>query len=191
MAYKCECLFVCVILHLQPLHTDLDPSWTSSSDPITPSLRLKYLSPRSISPSYSTPCSSQSAMLYCTMCRQNLQYKCKESHKVWIVCAVEFKSRNSNWRGSIAFLCMRFYCDVVVLHFKSHCVYNRRGSNLFLMIFPWKSGSRILIYILHAVVWMPTDRERGNLFIERRDINLGLLQCALPPKAGWQMPTRS
>lgn len=27
-----------------------------------------------------------------------------------------------------------------------------------------------------------------NLFIERRDINLGLLQCALPPKAGWQMP---
>ena len=33
-------------------------------------------------------------------------------------------------------LCLRFYCDVVVLHFKSHCVYNRRGSNLFLMIFP-------------------------------------------------------
>ena len=30
------CLFVCVILHLQPLHTDLDPSWMSSSDPIIP-----------------------------------------------------------------------------------------------------------------------------------------------------------
>ena len=43
MAYKCECLFVCVILHLQPLHTDLDPSWTSSSDPITPSLPLSTL----------------------------------------------------------------------------------------------------------------------------------------------------
>ena len=27
-----------------------------------------------------------------------------------------------------------------------------------------------------------------NLLFERRDINLGLLQCALPPKAGWQMP---
>ena len=127
-------------------------------------------------------------LLTITMCRQNLQYKCKDSHEVWIVCAVEFKSQNSNWRGSIAFLCLRFYCDVVVLHFKSHCVYNRRGSNLFLMILPWKSGSRILIYILHAVVWMPTDRERGNALFERRDINLGLLQCALPPKAGWQMP---
>ena len=54
---------------------------------------FKYLSPRSISPSYSTPCSSQSAMLYCTMCRQNLQYKCKESHEVWIVVRWNSKAR--------------------------------------------------------------------------------------------------
>ena len=103
---------------------------------------FKYLSPRSISPSYSTPCSSQSAMLYCTMCRQNLQYKCKESHKVWIVCAFQ----NSNWQGSIAFLFMRFYCDVVVLHFKSHCVYNRRGSIIFSWWFSPENQDRESLY---------------------------------------------
>ena len=35
---------------------------------------------------------------------------------------------------------------------------------------------------------LQTGSEGMNLLFERRDINLGLLQCALPPKAGWQMP---
>ena len=180
MAYKCECLFVCVILHLQPLHTGLDPSWTSSSDPITPILRLSTFlySQHHHHTRHHAPHNQQCFIAQCVDKIYNVSVKTVMRFE--LLCG-----------GSIAFLCLRFYCDVVVLHFKSHCVYNRRGSNLFLMIFPWKSGSRILIYILHAVVWMPTDRERGNLFIERRDINLGLLQCALPPKAGWQMPTRS
>ena len=82
-------------------------------------------------------------------------------------------------------LCLRFYCDVVVLHFKSHCVYNRRGSNLFLMILPWKSGSRILIYILHAVVWMPTDRERGNESVHWEERHQSWSAAMRTPTQSW------
>ena len=188
MAYKCECLFVCVILHLQPRHTDLDPSWTSSSDPITPSLRLStfFHGQYHHHTRHHAPHNQQCFIALCVDKIYNISVK--RVMRFELLCGgiqkPEFQLTGKHRVSVFAFLlwCCRFAFQ------KPLCLQPAGKYYLFLMIFPWKSGSRILIYILHAVVWMPTDRERGNLFIERRDINLGLLQCALPPKAGWQMP---
>ena len=195
MAYKCECLFVCVRnppsaasphWYRSLLNVLLWPDYSQSA--------FKYLSPRSISPffgikktsspSYSTPCSSQSQ---CVDKIYNISVKTVMRFELFV-------RWNSKARIPIDGEASRF-CVCVFIVMLSFCiskaiVFTTGGEVIFSWWFSPENQDRESSYTF-SMQWyecLQTGSEGMNLLFERRDINLGLLQCALPPKAGWQMP---